>query len=320
MTTVLVSGASGIVGYGILRSLRQPGLSLQLVGTTIYTDSVAQAFSDIFERAPLTGSAAYLPWLEGIIATHHVDLLIPGFEADVYAWVEQVDAIAAAGAKVVLNDPGLIALCRDKWTFYQRLSAIDTRYVIESALTPDFDTLADRFGLPFLLKPRVGFGARGIVRVDSAATFQAHQADVGPRLMAQPIVGTDDEEFSASAFCDGLGRCLTSMTLRRRLSRDGFTDRAEVVQELDVDKALSVLAAHFKPIGPTNFQFRRHHGLLKLLEINPRISSATSIRTAFGYNESRMAVEWYLEGRVPQPPVVRRGRAVRYVEDVIFDT
>ena len=31
MRTVLVSGASGVVGYGILRSLRQSGLSLRLL-------------------------------------------------------------------------------------------------------------------------------------------------------------------------------------------------------------------------------------------------------------------------------------------------
>ena len=74
----------------------------------------------------------------------------------------------------------------------------------------------------------------------------------------------------------------------------------------------------FRPIGPTNFQFRRHEGVLKLLEINPRVSSATSIRTAFGYNESAMAVEFYLDGKRPVQPAIRAGRAVRYLEDLIF--
>jgi len=31
-----------------------------------------------------------------------------------------------------------------------------------------------------------------------------------------------------------------------------------------------------------------------------------------------MAVEYYLEGKVPQQPVIRLGRAVRYTEDLIF--
>ena len=52
MWNILVSGASGIVGYGILRSLKKSGKELRLIGTTIYNDSVAQGFCDIFEQAP----------------------------------------------------------------------------------------------------------------------------------------------------------------------------------------------------------------------------------------------------------------------------
>ena len=51
-TTILVSGASGIVGYGILRSLKNAGCTL--IGTTIYEESPADCFSDIVEIAPKT--------------------------------------------------------------------------------------------------------------------------------------------------------------------------------------------------------------------------------------------------------------------------
>ena len=59
-------------------------------------------------------------------------------------------------------------------------------------------------------------------------------------------------------------------------------------------EAIKNLCEIFNPFGPTNFQFRYHEGNLKLLEINPRISSSTSIRMKFGYNESLMAVEYFL--------------------------
>ena len=85
-----------------------------------------------------------------------------------------------------------------------------------------------------------------------------------------------------------------------------------------MNEALLKFCKYFKPIGPTNFQFRKHEGVLKLLEINPRISSATSIRTAFGYNECKMAVEYYLKNKKPKQPVIKQGRAVRYTEDFIF--
>ena len=107
------------------------------------------------------------------------------------------------------------------------------------------------------------------------------------------------------------------MGLRRTLAKEGFTQRAVVDMPTHAEEVIQDLSALLKPVGPTNFQFRLHKGELKLLEINPRISSATSIRTAFGYNESRMAVDYFLSGTVPNPPVIRQGHAVRYTEDWI---
>lgn len=318
MKTVLASGASGIVGYGILRTLRRSGTPLKLIGTSIYDDSVAPAFCDIFERAPPTDDSDYLAWLVATIEKYQIDLIIPGIEIDMCKWAQHVPEIERSGAVALLNDLKLIDLCRDKWAFYEDLRDAGLACAIASSLNNDFEALAAQFGLPFLLKPRRGFGSKGIVRVDSLPAFQPHRQSIGPILMVQPIVGTDDEEFTTSAFCDGRGSFHACMTLRRKLSRDGFTEKAEVVASDEFVATIETLCRRFRPIGPTNFQFRRCHDGPKLLEINPRVSSSTSIRAAFGYNECVMAVEFYLEGKIPVQPEIRSGRAVRYTDECIF--
>jgi carbamoyl-phosphate synthase large subunit len=328
MRRILVSGASGIVGYGILRSLRRASRPWTLIGTSIYEDSVAQGFCDIFEKAPATGDEAYLDWLLDRIKKHRIDLIVPGIEIDLYKWADNVSSFAGSGAVALLNTPELIQLCRDKWAFYQALTGAGVDLspspsplpscAIESTLSDDFSALKSRYGLPFLLKPRRGFGSKGIVRVDGPETFAKHQQDIGRLLMVQPIVGSDDEEFTTAAFGDGAGGFFATMTLKRLLSKDGFTDKAEVVATDEFVGTTAALCKHFRPTGPTNFQFRKCVDGIKLLEINPRISSSTSIRAAFGYNESAMAVDLLLEGRVPQQPAVLRGRAVRYIDEHIF--
>ena len=70
-----------------------------------------------------------------------------------------------------------------------------------------------------------------------------------------------------------------------------------------------------KPEGPVNFQFRFENGEYYLLEINPRISSSTSIRTAFGYNEAEMCMEWYLEHNAPANRNIKQGMALRYIDE-----
>jgi len=318
MRNILVSGSSGIIGYGIVRSLRKSGMNLNLIGTTIYEDSVAQGFCDIFELAPKTSDPGYIAWLTQLIARHNIDLIIPGIEADMYTWMEHKAEIENSGVRIVLNNVGLIACCSDKWKFYEELKRINSRYAIETSLNTDFNALAVNFGLPFLLKPRSGHGSKGIVRVENFDMFMRHQKNIGEVLMVQPIVGNENEEFTTSAFCDGKGGYFAHMTLKRKLSSQGYTEKAEVVDLPGIIDLLDFLCNHFKPEGPTNFQMRKETGGLKLLEINPRISSSTSIRTAFGYNEAGMAVEYYLDNKKPEQPKIKRGWAVRYTDDFIF--
>jgi carbamoyl-phosphate synthase large subunit len=316
--TILVSGASGIVGYGVLRSLRDVEDDLVLIGTTIYEDSVAQGFCDIFEKAIPTNDEMYIDWLLSMITKHKVDLIIPGIEADLYKWTENIEIIEKSGATVLTNKLSLVELCKDKWDFYCELSTLKSPHLIPTSLDTDFSQIVNNFGLPFLLKPRKGFASKGIVKVTSKEVFNAHKSFIGDVLMVQPIVGNEDEEYTTSAFCDGAGSYFASMTLRRKLSKDGFTDRAETCELEEMDAVLNHFCARLKPKGPTNFQFRMHRGQLMLLEINPRISSSTSIRTAFGYNESKMVVQYYLEQKEPLQPILSKGKAIRYTDDKVF--
>lgn len=318
MKTILVSGASGIVGYGTLKSLRMGTEKYRLIGTSIYDDSVAPAFCDEFELAPKTTEATYTDWLLSMIKKHEVDMIIPGINDDMIAWNEHRDRLSGSGVSVLLNTPSLIDLCADKWHFYEKLREASSEYAIGSRLAGSFDELCAAYGLPFLLKPRQGFASKGIVIVDSRETFEQHKVDIGDILMAQPIVGTAEAEYTVSAFFDEESTLCCFMGLRRKLAKEGFTEKAVVDLPDNAEIAIRQLAELFQPVGPTNFQFRLDESGLKLLEINPRISSATSIRAGFGYNESVMAVDYFLNGVKPMQPTIRSGYAVRYTEDHLF--
>jgi carbamoyl-phosphate synthase large subunit len=318
MINILVSGTSGIIGYGILRSLKSSNTKFNLIGTTIYTDSAAEGFCDIFELALPTNDPDYIQWLVKIIIKHKIGFIIPGIEADMYKWVENIDEINKTGAKILLNNIDLIASCYDKWNFYLVLEKHSSTYAICTILNSNYDDIVKKFGLPFLVKPRTGHGSKGILRINDYDSFLKIKDSIGSYLMVQPIVGNDSEEYTTSAFCDGKGGFYNYITLRRKLSKDGFTEKAEVVDLENIEETLKSICSIFKPIGPTNFQFRKHNGILKLLEINPRISSSTSIRTKFGYNEALMAVDYFINGIIPTQPKIKKGKAIRYIEDLII--
>ncbi len=317
MTTVMVTGVGAIIGYGLLRSLRAARPEVRLIGTDIYPDAVGQAWCDAFEQAPYTADPQYLDWLKETVEKHRVDLLIPGIEQDVHRFSDDRNRIGSFGCKLALNHARLIDLSRDKWAMHQELAALGDDTRIPSHLSGDYDTLVEQLGLPFILKPRRSYASKGMMRVKCREDFDAHKARLGEYLMAQPVVGTDDEEYTVAVFGDGQGNTCASITLQRRLAQDGSTAKAWVRNIDSLDGVVSRLCAHFCPVGPTNLQFRRVGEGWKLLEINPRVSSTSSIRSAFGYNEAAMSVAFFLAGELPRQPEIRRGFATRFIEDYV---
>lgn len=320
MSTILVTGVGAIIGYGLLRSLRAADSSLRLVGADIYPDAVGQVWSDAFVQAPLTSNPDYLDWLKSVVDTHKVDLIIPGIEQDLHRYSDERDAMVGWRSRTVLNRSRLVNLSRDKWLMHEELASIGEPCVIPSHVSGTFDELASLLGLPFLLKPRKSYASKGIVLVGDRATFEAHRHQLGMRTIAQPVIGTPEHEYTVGVFGDGEGRASASIALRRVLASDGSTLKAWVCEPDGLGQVVDRLCSHFKPTGPTNLQFRLARDGWKLLEINPRVSSSTSLRTAFGYNEGAMCVDFFLDGRLPKQPALRTGFATRYIEDhVIHD-
>lgn len=314
MTTVLVTGAGAIIGYGILRSLRNAGL--RLVAIDIHADAVGQHWADAFEQSVMVADPGYIDFLRDIIRRHNVELVIPGIEQDVAFFAENEDGLDDLGACVCLNNPALIRLAQDKWLTYEFLVQSGFR-AIPTRLDGDFATLSETLGVPFLLKPRRGYAGKGIIKIASRDDFDRTSSDLGPRLIAQRIVGEDDAEYTVSGFGDATGTIGQLIALRRRLSREGSTVRAELVNSAPFEEVIGALSSRLQPRGPTNFQFRVEREVPYLLEINPRISSATSIRAAFGYNEAMMTVDYFLHGKLPKPAILRPGKVTRFIEDYV---
>ncbi len=181
----------------------------------------------------------------------------------------------------------------------------------------DYKTASAMLGHPFLVKPRRSSASKGIVTIRSQDDFDYWLMKLGDNFMAQEIVGDNEHEYTVGAFGLGDGSISQSIAMVRTLSREGSTARASVVDLPELDAEVQRLARLLKPLGPTNFQFRRHEGNYLLLEVNPRFSSSLSIRTAFGFNEPEMCIEYFLNGQVPARAEIKHGNAVRYIEDVI---
>jgi len=275
---------------------------------------------DAFEQKPAVAedTPEYLEFWDRVIERHKVDLILPGIESDVFFFDQHRDRFKERQCVLALNSPSLIQLAKDKLLLGLALEKIS--YPTIPACQPDsWREAIELLGPPpLLLKPLQGNASRGIVQIENASDFDYWRKKVNYPWMLQRIVGKPETEYTVGAFGLGNQNILRPIIFRRRLSPTGNTQEAEVMLDCPlIESAVKKLCAHFQPQGPTNLQFRVEGKNAYLLEINPRFSSSNSLRTEFGFNEAAMAIDFYLDHRIPDNPVIREGTAWRYFEDYI---
>ncbi len=314
--TVLVTGVGAIIGYGIIKTLRASGRRHTIVGIDIFPDAVGRHWCDAFVRGVRAEDPGFMDFLDDVVRAHGVDLVIPGIEQDVWRLNQERHRLPELETAFALNADTLIRCAHDKWAMHQVLQSRGLP-VIPSVVEGDWEQVRQVLGEPLLMKLRTSYSSKGMQVIHDRYEYEFWKRKAGADFMAQRLVGSDDEEYTTSVFGYGDGTSSRTISLQRTLSGEGATAKAKVVEVAEIDARVLELCAIFEPVGPTNFQFRRHHGDYLLLEINPRISSATSLRAAFGFNEAAMCIEHYLEGARPDAASIRRGTASRFIDEIV---
>lgn len=313
---VLVTGVGAIIGYGIIKSLRASKYDCNIIGMDIYADAVGQAWCDSFVQAIPAADPNYVPFVLKVMEEHQIDLIMFGTEQEINRLSSAEEEMGAQYKKLVLNRKEIIALSDDKWATYQMLRQNDLP-TIPSMIEGSYDAITQALGTPFLLKPRKSYAGKGMVVIHDESEFQYRRSRLPQeQFMVQKLIGDDEHEYTAATFGFGDGTCLDKpIVFSRKLSQEGATAKARSIEVPEIEEQIKILTGILKPIGPTNYQFRKEGEQYLLLEVNPRISSSTSIRTAFGYNEAEMCITWYLHGNRPEQPEIHTGEARRYIAD-----
>lgn len=310
---ILVTGVGAIIGYGIIKSLRKSRYDCNIIGMDVYGDAVGQAWTDAFVKAEWASNDYYIEFLESLVRKKGIDLVFFGTEQEIERVINSGNKFLTG--KCVLNKKSLIELSNDKWSTYKMLTAYQFP-AIASSVVKDYDRIVQEMGNPFLLKPRRSYAGKGMRKIDSKEEFLYWSEKISSdNYMVQKIIGDDEHEYTAATFGLADGACIKPIIMKRKLSQEGATAKAFVINNSEIEKQIFEFADILKPEGPVNFQFRCENGEYYLLEINPRISSSTSIRTAFGYNEAEMCIEWYLEHNAPADRTIKQGMALRFIDE-----
>lgn len=310
---ILVTGVGAIIGQGILKSLKDYGSELH--GMDIFEHAYGQSLCMSFHKAERADSPNYFSFIEALHAKYQFDLVIPGIEQDMYALHSLK---AKLKCKILLNNDLLIGLSKDKWKTFEYFKNVDGWPLIPTQLHNSFEILKDGLGLPFLMKPKFSYASKSIHTIKDKYDFDYFTKGQESSSIFQKIVGSQTEEFTLHLFGDGKGGVLDQIVMNRSLSKEGATSIAEYSEDKNLNEYCKKIAQVTKPLGPTNVQVMRDNGVIRLLEINPRLSSACSIATLMGYNAPQHALDFFVK-KVPLKIQKKRHlKVVRHIDDWIF--
>ena len=310
---ILVTGVGAVIGYGIIESLRATSLDCNVVGTDIYPENYGRYICDTFIQVPYTSEISYKEIIDDIISKYQIDLIFPGIEQDVFFFSKCRESIKT---KIVLNNAALIDLSKDKFAMYNFLKEKEYEDIIPTYLNLSHEDAKLILGLPYIIKPKQSYASKGFHIINNDEMYKKFKKVIDNNTLFQPYIGTNDDEYTVSLFGDGKGSYIDSYILRRYLSSAGASEKAfSIKYDNIITKSVDKLVKIFMPEGPTNMQFRKSDNNVFLLEINPRISSACSIRSKFGYNEPLYCLQHYLFNKQYTSLEKTFGKSIRYISD-----
>lgn len=297
-----VTGVGGGVGQSIINALQMSSLNVDIIAIDMTADSTGFYIDGIAGSKVLSNlkGLTYPPddWYY-YAAKREVDCIIPGSDYDLAALSYARDEFGALGCKVLVSDHDLIFKCADKHITAQELRS----HNIAAPETLPMGMPYAGYKFPVIVKPRIGSGSRGVVRIDTKEDLLREYKD--GMMVQEYLFG---KEFTCSVFVDRFGDIIGTFQLEREL-KNGTTCTGEVCFDFSMHRLLCIIGKVFKPRGPLNVQLRYTKSGPIPFELNCRCSGTTEVRATFGYNEPEMMIRDLVLGENLQTPRINKGKA-----------
>jgi carbamoyl-phosphate synthase large subunit len=291
---VLVTAVGGIVGEGIVKSLRLANMSeMSPVYYTIYgvdMDNRATGLyrSDFGLVVPSATSSGYLESIKNIISENGIQAVYVGsdIELNILA-VAKPDLESNSKAILITNPPKVIDIARDKWKTFQFLNGSNLPCAM-SCLPEDKEEFIEKFGFPIVVKPREGYGSLHFYIVHSHDEMRYALEAIkkhGWRPIIQEYLNETCQEFTSGVTIDKSGMHVMSSISLCKFPKHGQTYKAIVDSFDPIRKSAEEVALKLGAHTAVNIQTKFDGKEPKVFEINPRLSATLPMRAVAGINE-----------------------------------
>lgn len=289
MLNVLVTGAGGGVGQGVIKSLKMiSDLDINVVAADMSELAVGLYAGDKAYLVDACTSPNYLQSLGVIFKNESVDYYFPGTDVELAFCAKQKDQILKEyGVKTVISSIQAVEIADDKYKTYAFLNENGFSCPKTQWLKDFLDN--NEIDFPVIIKPAIGCRSIGVFKVNNEKELSQYASNPDG-IVVQEIIGDEDSEFTCTVV--KVGDHLSPVIALKRVLRSGDTYRADPIQSDVIETYVHDVATELDIDGACNFQLRLDSmGVPKIFEINCRYSGTTPFCAQLGFNP----VEYYLK-------------------------
>ncbi len=313
ITRILVTGAGGPAAIAILRSL-MGDVTIELLAADM-DPWAAGLFMVNPGRSLIVPRADHPDFLNDVLSTcsdMDVDILFPTVDAELDVISQNLARFHAAGVRVVVPEPAVLANVLDKFELAKR-STWAVR-VPRTELLSRVDVT--KWEYPVIVKPRRGAGSRDISLVTSAKEL----SDMEPSddfIVQEFLPG---EEYSIDVLATSDERVVAAVPRVRQRVDSGVSVAGYTLRDAELEEFARRVVTELHIPWISNVQVRRdRNGLPSLLEINPRVPGTLALSVAAGVDMVRYVVEALRGHAMPDRLEHREVAMVRYLEERVVD-
>ena len=308
-STILVPSASAPAGINTIKSLKMVKYPVRIVASDSNPISAGFFMSDAHEVLPEIDSKLYITRLFEIVEKHKIEILMPSSGYDIYQYSENKEKLLKLGALPVVSDKKTMERCRDKMQTFSYLSKkFDLPFT-----TLDYKRTM-RF--PIIAKPRYGKGSKGIVKIDNEKELKYVQIKKDNLIFQEYLPGT---EYTIDVLSDLDCEPIIAVPRIRLETKAGISTMGKIVKDENISDTCKSIAKYLKIRGPCCIQMKESkEGILKIVEVNPRLGGGTFFTTLAGANFPAMILDM-VNGKKLKIPKISEITIVRYFEEIVVE-
>ena len=308
VSTILVPGAAAPAGINAIKSLRMGGFQGKIVATDSSYLSPGFFMCEVNEVIPEADNHSFIDRLNEIVEKYGVNLLLPTSGFDIYPYSEFKEQLLKRGAFPVVSDMDSLVTCKDKMLTYERLKS-----KFDLPFTTTDPTEISSF--PVMAKPRYGKGSRDIMRLDNTDDIGYVTSKMKDLIFQEFLPGT---EYTIDVLSDLDKKALLAVPRIRIQTKAGISTKGRILKNRKIEEECKQIANFIGIRGPCCIQMKEDvNGVMRLVEINPRMGGGTIFTTLAGANFPMMLIDMDEHNQV-KVPEIREITVIRYYEEIVI--